>query len=84
MTDRIALDATPDSLLSHPILVGLGVRHLSADIRILADTLKPRDDASAYVGKWHLGTGGDLRGFTDFVMRSSRRAVGRDANSPTD
>ena len=26
--------------------------------------------ACAYTGKWHLGTGGDRRGFTDFATRS--------------
>lgn len=44
--------------------------HLPADVRVLADYLKPIGYACAYVGKWHLGTGGDRRGFTNFVTRA--------------
>ena len=43
--------------------------HLSPDVRLLADYLQPLGYACAYTGKWHLGTGGDRRGFRDFVTR---------------
>jgi len=43
--------------------------HLSPDVRVLADYLRPLGYACAYTGKWHLGTGGDRRGFSDFVTR---------------
>ena len=45
--------------------------HLSADVQLLADYLQPVGYACAYTGKWHLGTGGDRRGFGDFVTRAS-------------
>jgi arylsulfatase A-like enzyme len=44
--------------------------HLSPDVRVLADYLKPAGYACAYTGKWHLGTGADRRGFTDFTTHS--------------
>lgn len=37
--------------------------------RLLADYLKPHDYICDYVGKWHLPTGSDRRGFSDFVRR---------------
>ena len=43
---------------------------LSPQVRVLADYLKEAGYACAYTGKWHLGTGGDRRGFTDFVTRA--------------
>ena len=45
--------------------------HLSPDVQLLADYLQPLGYACAYSGKWHLGTGGDRRGFTDSVTRAS-------------
>src|SRR5438477_8907592 len=44
---------------------------LSPQVKLLADYLQPLGYACAYTGKWHLGTGGDRRGFTDLVTRSS-------------
>lgn len=44
--------------------------HLSPDVRVLADYLRPQGYACAFTGKWHLGTGGDRRGFQDFVTRN--------------
>ncbi|MBI3969697.1 MAG: sulfatase-like hydrolase/transferase [Chloroflexi bacterium] len=44
--------------------------HLSPDVKLLADYLQPLGYACAYTGKWHLGTGGDRRGFADLVTRS--------------
>ncbi len=43
---------------------------LPADVRVLADYLKPLGYVCGYSGKWHLGSGGDRRGFNDFVSRS--------------
>ncbi len=45
--------------------------HLAPDVRLLADYLQPLGYACAYTGKWHLGTGGDRRGFRDFITRIS-------------
>ncbi|MAG35160.1 MAG: hypothetical protein CL878_02780 [Dehalococcoidia bacterium] len=45
--------------------------HLSPDVQLLADYLQPLGYACAYTGKWHLGTGGDRRGFSDFASRAS-------------
>ena len=39
-------------------------------VKVLADYLQPLDYICAYTGKWHLGTGGDRRGFTDLVTRA--------------
>ena len=44
--------------------------HLPADVRLLADHLRPLGYACAYAGKWHLGTGADRRGFADFATHS--------------
>jgi len=49
--------------------------HLAGDVRVLADMLKPSGYACAYTGKWHLGTGADRRGFSDFVTRSGDHDV---------
>ena len=38
-------------------------------IELIADRLSPSDYACGYVGKWHLPTGDDRRGFRDFVRR---------------
>ena len=43
---------------------------LPADVKLLADYLQPEGYACGYAGKWHLGTGSDRRGFTDFVTHS--------------
>ena len=40
------------------------------NVKVLADYLKALDYTCAYVGKWHLGTGADRRGFEDFVTRA--------------
>jgi choline-sulfatase len=39
-------------------------------VAVLADYLKPLGYACAYTGKWHLGTGGDRRGFDAYVTRT--------------
>ncbi|MBI3973389.1 MAG: sulfatase-like hydrolase/transferase [Chloroflexi bacterium] len=44
---------------------------LPPDVILLADYLRPLGYACGYTGKWHLGTGGDRRGFGDFVTRSA-------------
>ena len=41
------------------------------DVKFLADYLKPQGYQCAYTGKWHLPTGDDRRGFSDFVSRLS-------------
>jgi arylsulfatase A-like enzyme len=52
-----------------------------ADVPLLADYLAPAGYACGYTGKWHLGTGGDRRGFSDFVQRSGDHDVdGPDQN----
>ncbi|MGI8424594.1 MAG: sulfatase-like hydrolase/transferase [Chloroflexota bacterium] len=43
---------------------------LPADVKLLADYLRPEGYACGYAGKWHLGTGSDRRGFADFVTHS--------------
>ena len=43
--------------------------HLPEGVKLLADYMKPAGYRTAYVGKWHLGTGSDRRGFRDFVVR---------------
>ena len=42
---------------------------LSPEVRLLADYLGEAGYATAYTGKWHLGTGSDRRGFKDFLVR---------------
>ena len=49
--------------------------HLSPDVRVLADYLKPQGYACAYTGKWHLGTGGDRRGFNEFAITAGNQDV---------
>ena len=39
------------------------------DVQLLADYLRPAGYACGYSGKWHLPTGDDRRGFSDFVER---------------
>ena len=39
------------------------------EARMLADYLRPEGYACGYSGKWHLPTGDDRRGFSDFVER---------------
>jgi arylsulfatase A-like enzyme len=43
---------------------------LSPQVPVLADYLKEAGYVCAYTGKWHLGTGGDRRGFIDFNTRA--------------
>jgi arylsulfatase A-like enzyme len=50
-------------------------RRLPHDVRLVADYLRPQGYACAYSGKWHLGTGGDRRGFSDYVSRSGQHDV---------
>jgi len=45
------------------------IQSLSPEVRLLADYLKPKGYVCAYVGKWHLCTGSDRRGFSDFATR---------------
>lgn len=48
---------------------------LSPDVRLIADYLGTQGYACAYMGKWHLGTGGDRRGFLDLVSRGGDHDV---------
>lgn len=41
------------------------------DVKFLADYLKPQGYQCGYTGKWHLPTGDDRPGFSDFVTRLS-------------
>jgi len=43
--------------------------HLDPRIRLVADFLKASGYVCGYTGKWHLGTGSDRRGFSDFAAR---------------
>ena len=43
--------------------------HLAEDARVLGDYLGSAGYRTGYVGKWHLGTGSDRRGFRDYVVR---------------
>ncbi len=51
---------------------------LSSEVKLLADYLKPLGYACAYTGKWHLGTGGDRRGFDAFMTRSGDHDTSRE------
>ena len=50
------------------------------DARVIADYLKPDGYTCAYVGKWHLPTGDDRRGFTDFVRRVGHHDIESEAS----
>ena len=54
---------------------GAHERRLPEDVRLLADYLQPLGYACGYTGKWHLGTGGDRRGYSDYVSRSGAHDV---------
>ena len=54
---------------NHQACPGDNLIHLSEDVRVLADYLGPAGYHTAYIGKWHLGTGSDRRGYRDFVIR---------------
>ncbi len=73
---------TRSSILTglYPHATGLVANHQERDISrdiglrpqvpVLADYLKESGYVCAYTGKWHLGTGGDRRSFTDFRTRA--------------
>ena len=42
---------------------------LPEEVHLLADYLRPNGYRCGYVGKWHLGTGSDRRGFKDLAVR---------------
>ena len=50
---------------------------LPKSIPTLANYLQPLGYACGYIGKWHLGTGSDRRGFTDYVSRSGAHDLDR-------
>ena len=50
---------------------------LSPGVRVLGDYLTAAGYSCAYTGKWHLGTGADRRGFTDFTTHSGDYDVDR-------
>jgi len=70
------------SILSglYPHTTGLVANHQERDISreigllpqvpVLADYLKDAGYVCGYTGKWHLGTGGDRRSFTDYCTRA--------------
>ena len=64
----------------YPHATGLVANHQERDISrdigllpqvpVLADYLKEAGYVCGYTGKWHLGTGGDRRSFTDYCTRA--------------
>lgn len=54
---------------NHQARPGPDRMHLGEDISLVADHLKPTGYVCGYIGKWHLGTGSDRRGFSDFAAR---------------
>ena len=52
---------------NHQPRPGCDQMHLSPDVKLIADYLKPEGYACGYTGKWHLGTGSDRRGFGEYV-----------------
>jgi len=54
---------------NHQARPGPNRMHLPEDVRLIADYLVPEGYRTAYVGKWHLGTGSDRRGFRDYLIR---------------
>jgi arylsulfatase A-like enzyme len=56
---------------------------LPPHLPLLADYLRPRGYAAAYTGKWHIGSGGDRRGFSDLVTRSADFDVDGPAQNET-
>ena len=55
------------SVANHQARPGADQMKLRDDVRLIADYLKPEDYLCGYTGKWHLGTGYDRRGFSDWV-----------------
>ena len=52
---------------NHQPRPGCDQMHLSPDVKLIADYLKPEGYNCGYTGKWHLGTGSDRRGFGEYV-----------------
>lgn len=55
------------SVANHQMRPGCDQMRLGADIKLVADYLKPVGYRCGYAGKWHLGTGYDRRGFSEFT-----------------
>ncbi|RKX33354.1 MAG: hypothetical protein DRP71_10515 [Verrucomicrobia bacterium] len=66
---------THGMIANHQERPGSRDMHLSPRVKILADYLSPLGYDCAYTGKWHLGTGGDRRGFKAFATRSGDHEV---------
>ena len=60
---------THGMIANHQARPGPDQMHLGKGIRLLPDYLKPAGYVCGYAGKWHLGTGSDRRGFSDFAAR---------------
>ncbi|MFH0963765.1 MAG: sulfatase-like hydrolase/transferase [Planctomycetota bacterium] len=56
-------------IANHQARPGPDQMHLPKNIALVADYLKPAGYLCGYSGKWHLGTGSDRRGFSDFAAR---------------
>ena len=55
------------SVANHQCRPGADLMRLSSNVKLVADYLKPEGYTCGYAGKWHLGTGYDRRGFSDFT-----------------
>ena len=51
---------------NHQMRPGCDQMLLRKDVKLIADYLKPAGYFCGYTGKWHLGSGYDRRGFSDF------------------
>ena len=57
---------THGSVANHQERPGADQMRFNEEIKVIADYLQPEGYKCGYAGKWHLGTGYDRRGFSDF------------------
>ena len=57
---------THGMVANHQMRPGCDQMLLREDVKLIADYLKPAGYFCGYTGKWHMGSGYDRRGFSDF------------------